>query len=152
MRNIRIYQCFHKYIRREYVNNVENLMAYKVYVPQASGSGAFGEAMSQPVIEEPKTAATETFISIGNFDSEVEAKALEKYIKSKFLRAMLSVLKVTQNGNRGVWKMIPLQDFTSSSDIDWSQSIAEIDQQLYAKYGLSAEEIAFIESHVKEMA
>ena len=74
------------------------------------------------------------------------------YIKSKFLRAMLSILKVTQNGNRGVWKMIPLQDFSSSSDIDWSQSIAEIDQQLYAKYGLSAEEIAFIESHVKEMA
>ena len=73
------------------------------------------------------------------------------YIKSKFLRAMLSILKVTQNGNRGVWKMIPLQNFTSSSDIDWSQSIAEIDRQLYAKYGLSAEEIAFIESHVKEM-
>ena len=65
---------------------------------------------------------------------------------------MLSVLKVTQNGNRGVWKMIPLQDFSPSSDIDWSQSIADIDQQLYAKYGLSAEEIAFIESHVKEMA
>lgn len=146
--NRRIY----KYIRREYVNNVENLMSYKVYVPQASGSGAFGEVMSQPVVEAPKTAATETFISIGNFDSEVEAKALEKYIKSKFLRAMLSILKVTQNGNRGVWKMIPLQNFTSSSDIDWSQSIAEIDQQLYAKYGLSAEEIAFIESHVKEMA
>lgn len=146
--NRRIY----KYIRREYVNDVANLMFYKVYVPQAAGSGVFGEAMGQPVVEAPRTAATETFISIGKFDTITEAKALEKYIKTKFLRAMLSVLKVTQNGNRGVWKMIPLQDFSPSSDIDWSQSIADIDQQLYAKYGLSAEEIAFIESHVKEMA
>lgn len=146
--NRRIY----KYIRREYVNDVANLMFYKVYVPQAAGSGVFGEAIGQPVVEAPRTAATETFISIGKFDTITEAKALEKYIKTKFLRAMLSVLKVTQNGNRGVWKMIPLQDFSPSSDIDWSQSIADIDQQLYAKYGLSAEEIAFIESHVKEMA
>ena len=47
--------------------------------------------------------------------------------------------------------MVPLQDFTSSSDIDWSKSIREIDQQLYKKYKLSPGEIDFIESHVKEM-
>ena len=46
---------------------------------------------------------------------------------------------------------VPLQDFTSDSDIDWSQSVADIDRQLYAKYGLDDEEIQFIESHVKEM-
>ena len=49
------------------------------------------------------------------------------------------------------WKYVPLQDFTSDSDIDWSQSVADIDRQLYAKYGLDDEEIQFIESHVKEM-
>jgi type II restriction enzyme len=65
---------------------------------------------------------------------------------------MLSVLKVTQNGNKPVWRYVPLQDFTSDSDIDWSKSISEIDQQLYAKYGLDESEIAFIESHVKEMS
>ena len=48
--------------------------------------------------------------------------------------------------------MIPLQDFTPASDIDWSKSIHEIDLQLYKKYGLSDEEINFIETHVKEMA
>ena len=47
--------------------------------------------------------------------------------------------------------MIPLQDFTPASDIDWSKSIPEIDQQLYAKYVLDAEEIEFIETHVKPM-
>lgn len=47
--------------------------------------------------------------------------------------------------------MVPLQDFTTSSDIDWSKSIAEIDRQLYAKYGLDENEINFIETKVKEM-
>lgn len=45
----------------------------------------------------------------------------------------------------------PLQDFTENSDIDWSKPVSEIDQQLYAKYGLTQEEIDFIETHVKEM-
>lgn len=146
--NRRIY----KYIRREYVNDVANIMFYKVYVPQAAGSGVFGEAIGQPVVEAPRTAATETFISIGKFDTITEAKALEKYIKTKFARALLSVLKVTQNGNKPVWKMIPLQDFTAASDIDWSKSIHEIDLQMYRKYGLSEDEVEFIEAHVKEMA
>ena len=51
-----------------------------------------------------------------------------------------------------VWRFIPKQDFTPNSDIDWTQSIADIDRQLYAKYGLDEKEIEFIETHVKEMA
>ena len=74
-----------------------------------------------------------------------------KYIKTKFARAMLGILKVTQNNDKSTWKCVPLQDFTANSDIDWTKSIPEIDQQLYKKYGLSEEEIDFIETHVKEM-
>ena len=64
---------------------------------------------------------------------------------------MLGILKITQHNDIGTWKYVPLQDFTPTSDIDWSQSIPDIDRQLYAKYGLDESEIAFIESHVKEM-
>ncbi|MCR4673348.1 MAG: Eco57I restriction-modification methylase domain-containing protein [Lachnospiraceae bacterium] len=145
--NRRIY----KYIRRDYVKDVDNLDYYKVYVAQANGSGEFGETISEPVVEGPGVGSTETFLSIGKFENEQEAYAVEKYIKTKFARALLSVLKVTQNGNKPVWRMIPLQDFTTGSDIGWSQSISDIDHQLYAKYGLSDEEIQFIETHVKEM-
>lgn len=74
-----------------------------------------------------------------------------KYVKTKFARILLGVLKITQDNKKGVWKYVPLQDFTSASDIDWSKSIPEIDQQLYRKYGLDQSEIDFIESHVKEM-
>jgi hypothetical protein len=64
---------------------------------------------------------------------------------------MLGILKVTQHNPRSTWKYVPLQDFTSASDIDWTQPIPEIDNQLYAKYGLDADEIAFIEAKVKPM-
>lgn len=64
---------------------------------------------------------------------------------------MLSILKIDQHNERDTWAKIPLQDFTDKSDINWSVSIANIDKQLYKKYGLSEEEIAFIENNVKEM-
>lgn len=64
---------------------------------------------------------------------------------------MLSVLKVTQDNTPSKWEYVPLQNFTTTSDIDWSKSISEIDQQLYKKYGLSDKEITFIETNVKEM-
>ena len=65
---------------------------------------------------------------------------------------MLGILKITQDNNKDVWEYVPVQDFTSSSDIDWSTSISAIDQQLYAKYKLSAEEIEFIERMIKPMS
>ena len=64
---------------------------------------------------------------------------------------MLSLLRITQDNTVAKWAYVPLQDFTFNSDIDWTQSVADIDRQLYAKYGLDDDEISFIESHVKEM-
>lgn len=142
-----------KYIPLKYVDmSHENIGKWKVLVPRANGSGALGEVLSTPLIGEPLIGYTQSFIGIGSFDTEPEAAAAMKYIKSKFARVILGVLKVTQDNDRGVWKLIPLQDFTSSSDIDWSKSIHEIDLQLYRKYGLNEKEIEFIETQVKEMA
>ena len=144
-------QRTYKYIKRKYVNDVENLEYYKLLVPQANGNGTFGEIIGGALIEKPNVGNTETFIGIGKFSTYDEANALKKYISTKFARTLLGILKVTQNGNKPVWKMIPLQDFTAYSDIDWSQSIANIDKQLYKKYNLSDEEINFIETKVKAM-
>ena len=74
-----------------------------------------------------------------------------RYLKTKFTRALLGILKITQNNSSDVWKNVPLQNFTKKSDIDWSKSISEIDKQLYKKYKLSNEEIAFIEEKVQPM-
>mgnify|MGYP000763032827 FL=1 len=142
----------YKFIRRDYVNNVANLDKYKLFMPKANGTGAFGEVLTLPEISEPGVGATESFVSIGLFDTAEECGNLLKYIKSRFMRAMLGVVKITQDLTPSKWKYVPLQDFTAHSDIDWSKSVAEIDQQLYRKYDLTADEIEFIETHVKEMA
>ena len=64
---------------------------------------------------------------------------------------MLGILKATQSNTKDKWRFVPLQDFSESSDIDWSLPVPQIDKQLYAKYDLSDDEIEFIESHVKAM-
>lgn len=140
-----------KFVRKDYIKTPDNFEHYKIILPASNGSGAIGEVLSTPLIGQPLIGHTQTFISIGNFEHEEEANAALKYVKSKFARTLLGVLKITQHNPPEKWKYVPLQDFTVNSDIDWSQSVKGIDRQLYAKYGLDDNEIAFIESHVKEM-
>lgn len=78
----------YKFVRKDYINAPSNLGTYKVILPKANGSGAIGEVLSTPLI-----GFTETFISIGSFDNELEAQNAMKYIKSKFARTMLGILK-----------------------------------------------------------
>ena len=129
----------------------ENLEKWKVLLPRANGSGAIGEVLSTPLIGEPLIGYTQSFIGIGAFGAKNEAEAALKYVKSKFCRTMLGILKITQDNNRDTWRLVPVQDFTNNSDIDWSKSIEEIDKQLYRKYNLSDKEIAFIEEKVRPM-
>lgn len=135
-----------RYINSEYIEEHPNLRKFKVMLPGSNGSGAIGEVLSTPLV-----GHTQTFISFGAFDNREEAENLLKYIKTKFARTMLGTLKITQSNKKDTWRNVPLQNFTNNSDIDWSQSIAQIDQQLYRKYGLSEKEIAFIEEKVREM-
>ncbi|MHA6670231.1 Eco57I restriction-modification methylase domain-containing protein [Homoserinimonas sp. A447] len=140
-----------RWIRSDYVTGPESFTTHKVAMPASNGSGVLGEVLSSPLVLAPNEAATQTFITIGSFAEQSEADACLKYVKSKFARTMLGVLKITQHNPAKVWKYVPLQDFTSAADVDWSKSIPEIDQQLYSKYKLDADEIAFIDLHIKPM-
>ncbi|MFB9733458.1 Eco57I restriction-modification methylase domain-containing protein [Ornithinimicrobium kibberense] len=141
-----------RWIRRDYLIAPPVVDAHKVVVAAANGSGKFGEVLAGPVTMGPATGVTQTFICIGAYDTELEAVSCLKYVKSKFARAMLGVLKTTQHNPAIKWNLVPLQDFTDASDIDWTKPIPDIDRQLYAKYALNAEEIAFIEEKVKPMS
>lgn len=140
-----------KWIKKDYVAEHDNLFCYKVILPKSNGKGTFGEVLSTPMIAGPAIGHTQTFISIGAFDTEFEATSLLKYIKTKFVRCMLGILKATQDNKKSVWKYVPIQDFTNKSDIDWNKSISEIDEQLFKKYDLSAEDISFINNKVQVM-
>lgn len=120
-----------RYILKDYVDlSDDNIQKYKIVIPKADGNGAFGSTITMPEILPPASGFTHTFLGIGGFDTKFEAEAALKYIKTKFARALLGVLKVTQDLNADKWKYVPLQDFTENSDIDWTQPIAAIDQQL----------------------
>lgn len=140
-----------RWINAKYLQPCDYLNYYNVFVPEANGTGAIGEVLSTPVIGVPVIGHTDTFLSIGKFASAQEASACMGYVKSKFARCLLGTLKATQHNPKDTWANVPIQDFTENSDIDWSKSVEEIDAQLYAKYHLSDEEIAFIESMIKPM-
>lgn len=105
--------------------------------------------LGKSVVAPPGVGCTQTFITIGAFDTCEEAENCNKYIQSKFARALLSTLKVTQHNPPKKWRNVPLQDFTADSDIDWRRPIWEVDEQLYRKYHLTDAEINFIERNIE---
>lgn len=117
---------------------------HKVYIPAAGGSGYDDIILGKPFYGEPNSVCSQTFLVIG-YDpvkhnlSEEECQNIIKYIQTRFFRYLVSIKKKTQNGPRGVYQFVPLQDFSRS----WT------DEKLYAKYGLDDKEIAFIESMIR---
>lgn len=145
--NRRQWRC----IKRRYLKPNEYIDAYKFLVPEANNSGKYGEKLAEPLVGRPGEGTADTFLNAGPFATRTEPENLSRYYKTRFFRALLGARKVTQHCPAPVWHTIPLQDFTSASDIDWAKSISEIDDQLFEKYGLEDDEVAFIKSHVKEM-
>lgn len=136
--------------------NNQAITLHKVFIPKVGGSGTDAIVLGRPFYGEPMSVCSYTYLVIGyNQESMTldvfSCDAIIKYIYSRFFRYLVSIKKKTQDNARDVFQFVPLQDFTSKSDIDWTKSVAEIDQQLYAKYNLSKEEIAFIESMIKTM-
>lgn len=146
-----------KYLSPRYPNN-NNIEGYKVFISKADGAaGQIGKPipariLGTPEIGLPSSSSTASFISLGNFKTESEARNLAKYLQTQFARVLLGILKVTQDFTPGKFEYVPLQDFTDQSDIDWSKSIEEIDEQLFDKYGLNQEERNFINKMIKPIA
>ncbi len=99
----------------------------------------------------PMLVATDTFLQVGKFDNKDEASNLLKYVKTKFFRAMVGVKKTAVFNYKDSFTFVPIQNFSIKSDINWSNSISDIDKQLYDKYKLNDKEISFIENRVRAM-
>ena len=154
-------RCAHeeiRYISRKNVTKSTNYIdKWKVFTSKANGgAGIIGDGkpvaiIGKAYIGKPGSVCTDSLLPFGCFSSKDEAENLKKYMKTKFFRLCVGILKTSQNLYQNVYQFVPLQDFTAKSDIDWSKSVAEIDKQLYKKYGLSEEEIGFVEGMIKEM-
>lgn len=132
------------FIAKDEINkNQEWVDSYKVFISKAgSGSDTFPhQILGVPFVGLPQTAATETYLLIGPFDNENLCSNVCSYISTKFFRFLVLLKKSTQNAPKGVYQFVPLQDFSKP----WT------DEELYQKYDLTDEEIAFIESMIKPM-
>lgn len=140
--------------RSEITSGLDMIDKYKVFTPRANNIGTeLNDDNLNTFVGGPGTICTESYIAIGS-DLELNNESsinLGKYLKTKFARFQHSVSKASQDATAKTYKYVPIQIFTSESDIDWTKSIADIDKQLYKKYGLDDNEINFIETHVKAM-
>lgn len=151
------------YAKRQEIGYVDNdkfnfdksrLNSYKVFTSFANNIGTeLNDDNLNTFIGNPKTICTETYIILGDGlgINQFLAENIVIYFKTKFARFLHGIAKSNQNGTAKTYKFVPLQDFTSKSDIDWTKSIQEIDRQFYKKYDLSEEEISFIECKIKPM-
>lgn len=147
------------YLRYSDITTNQNLVdKYKVLMGKVL-SGHLGETNEEGQVKviatlqvaSPKEVSTDSYLVIGEFCSRIQANNLMLYLRTRFLRFLLLQSLVSMNISRNNFRFVPLQDFTDKSDIDWGKSVSEIDQQLYTKYGLSEDEISFIESMIKPM-
>lgn len=127
------------YVARDSVNdNQQWIDKYKVLIPKAWGVGNLSKDWLNPFIATPESVCTETYLVVGPFDDDDQAKNVVSYIKTKFFHLMVSINKISQNAAKGVYKHVPMQDFSR----EWT------DSALYSKYGLTDNEIAFVEASI----
>lgn len=119
----------------------EYIAKYKMFMSRNQGTGMLGETFSTPIFAGPNEACTETFLVIGLFEAEQEMMNCWSYMTTKFFRTMVGVRKVDQSMSQSVYSYVPMQDFSKP----WT------DEELYEKYDLTDEEIAFIESMIRPM-
>ena len=140
--------------KSEVISHNEWIDIWKVYVPEANNIGTeLSDDNQNSFVGKPGTICTETFLVVGANLSldEIASRNLSNYLRTKFARFMHSLAKISHHGTTKTYQFVPLQNFKTDSDIDWSKPTQEIDKQLYSKYNLSPEEIEFIESMIKPM-
>ena len=131
------------WIKKSQIEANQNLIdEFKVYISFAYGMGDFPhQIINKPFIGLKNTCCTETYLAIGPFETEQIAQNVIKYIKTKFFRFLVLLIKNTQNATKQVYQIVPMQDFNEECT----------DEKLYKKYKLTIAEIEFIESMVKPM-
>lgn len=124
-------------------SNKENVEKYKVFISKAYGErGSFPYwVLGKPFVGEPNTVCTETYLLVGSSNDKKTAENIKSYMCTRFFRFLVLLKKNTQNAAKPVYEFVPMQDFSKKWD----------DEELYAKYNLTEEEIEFIESMVKSM-
>lgn len=149
-------QCKGEEIRwtdsKNVTKNIDVFENYKVFISKSAGDpGKDRRVIGKPYIGEPYSCCTDSLIPIGKFDNIDEAINLQSYLKTRFVRFMISILKVSQNVYQNVYQFVPMQNFKNNSDINWKTGLDDLDEQLYKKYNFTDEQINWIMSKVDKV-
>lgn len=130
--------------------NTQDIDKPKVFIPGAGGSGNDPSVLGKPEVAPKHSVCSQSYLYVA-FNSDEEAINFKKYAQTKFFRALVSAMKITQSCPQRAYRFVPILDFTHNADIDWSKSIPELDMALYHKYHIDTipNAIAFIESKYK---
>lgn len=127
---------------RQWINKYKVIAAYSAYDHAGNpDKNGMRKVFTKIHVLLPKTICTETYLVIGAFDSEEEALNLKAYMETRFFRFLVSQFMFSQHITREAYAFVPVQDFTK----EWT------DAKLYKKYGIDADEQAFIESVIRPM-
>ena len=130
------------YVRKiDIRKNAADVASPKVFIPGAGGSGSDPIVLGMPIVAEAGSVCSQTFL-YAKFRTKKQCENFAEYLKTRFVRALVSAVKITQHAQSPVYRFVPLQDFSEAWD----------DEKLYAKYGITAAERKFIESMIKPMA
>ena len=147
-----------QYVRRELITRNSALCDHwKVFTSKMNGGagtlldGKQVAILGRTFVMGPGSICSNTLLAVGDFDNQTEAENLNKYMNTKFFRFMLGIKKIAQVLTSNIYSFVPQQNFKNDSDIIWTKELPDIDKQLYSKYELTEEEIAFIESMIKPM-
>ena len=136
------------YVNPEIVTkNLSAVSKYKLFFTTSYSTNAINPP--EAIIGEPQATCTETFLLVGPFDTQEEQLNCNKYINTSFFKILLFFGRGTMQVSQDVFRFVPLQNFTNQSDIDWMKTTEDIDRQLYVKYGLTKQEINYIESKTR---
>jgi len=133
------------WVEKKYVtNNQEIAQAWKVYLPTAGSDGGQklpDYVLGKPIIGEPGSVSTETYLAIGPLASQTQSENLAGFLKTKFARFLISLRKPAQHNVPSTFLWVPL--------LDWNRSWT--DDDLFTRYGLSVPEVKYINEMIKEM-
>lgn len=137
---------------KDITKNKSDISKYKVFIPGSYGAGENypHQILSKPVVAEKDSVCSQSYLYTA-FDTKEECENFVKYLRTRFFRALVLAIKITQSAPNKVYHFVPNLDYTSSSTIDWSKDPKDIEKQLYDFYGISKEQIEYINSMIKEM-
>lgn len=149
-------QCKGEEIRwtdpKNVTKNIDVFESYKVFISKSAGDpGKDRRVIGKPYIGEPYSCCTDSLIPIGKFNNIDEVINLQSYLKTRFVRFMISILKVSQNVSQNVYQFVPMQNFKNNSDINWGTGLDDLDEQLYKKYNFTDEQINRIMNKVDKV-